>query len=397
MSDKELNIRLKGKLEEIAGILCDSTDKFNSPGVLAGVSGLALFMFYYSRFTGDAKYAEVGEQALEKAVEMINNGFTNHTFCSGISGLAWTCEHLEQNGFIDRAFISFLDELDPYLLSCMEKDFEANNYDFLHGGLGVSYYFLKKRKQDNMINKVTYLWLKDTAITCNDDCIKWESSLSDTGRYGYNISLSHGMSSIVVILSIFFALYPHVIEFRDMLLKTVKFILQQKIPQPTTSLFPSYSLESDEEPKSSRLSWCYGDLGIAQALIRASKALLNSSIKNSAIKILLHNCNRKNLIENRVMDAGICHGASGISHIFNRSYAYSKMEEFKMASVYWMEKAIAMAHFSNGLAGFKSWQGEKYGWNNQYSLLEGPAGIGLSILSHLNPQLMDWDECLLLS
>ena len=58
---------------------------------------------------------------------------------------------------------------------------------------------------------------------------------------------------------------------------------------------------------------------------------------------------------------------------------------------------LEMAQFRDGLAGYKTWQGEQNGWENRYSLLEGIIGIGLSILSHLNPNLMNWDECLLLS
>ena len=146
MEEKEVTNRMQRKLEEIARILCDSTDKIDNIGVLSGVSGLVLFMYYYSRYTDNSKYAEVGEQILEKAVEMINNGFTLHTFCSGIGGLAWTCEHLEQNGFIDRETFSFLNVLEPYLMSCMKNEFNNNNYDFLHGGLGVGYYFLSKKK-----------------------------------------------------------------------------------------------------------------------------------------------------------------------------------------------------------------------------------------------------------
>jgi lantibiotic modifying enzyme len=158
-----------------------------------------------------------------------------------------------------------------------------------------------------------------------------------------------------------------------------------------------YSIESDEFTRKSRLGWCYGDLGIAQALLQAAKALCSEFHENMALKVLLHACNRKDLKENLVVDGGICHGTSGISHIFNRLYINSKVDDFKEISGHWMKKTIEMAQYSDGLAGFKSWQGEKYGWKNQYSLLEGIIGIGLSILSQLNPNLTNWDECLLLS
>ena len=397
MIKKILKYRLQSKLKEIASILCDSTDQFDSPGVLAGLSGLALFMFYYSRFTGNGKYAEVGEQALEKAVDMINNGYTFHTYCSGISGLAWTCEHLERYKFIDREGISFISELEPHLLSRMEKEFGNKHYDFLHGGLGVGYYFLSKKTPNKKRNKALYSWLQDSAIECEDGSLKWESKILDAEKIGFNISLSHGMSSIVVVLTKLMKQHPHIVEIKVTLLKTIQYILLQQFPSPTVSYFPSYSLESDENLRHSRLGWCYGDLGIAQAILQVAKALGNKSYEDVSMKILLHNCSRKDLKENHVTDAGICHGASGISHIFNRLYANTKMDVFKETSIYWMEKTVGMAQFSDGLAGYKSWRGVKSSWENRYSLLEGIIGIGLSMLSQLNPGLMNWDECLLLS
>ncbi|MDR1120268.1 MAG: lanthionine synthetase C family protein [Dysgonamonadaceae bacterium] len=389
--------KLQSKLEEIAGILCKSQDKFDNPGVLSGISGLALFMFYWSRFTGDSKYTDIGRDALAKAVEMINNGYSLHTYCSGISGLAWTCEHLIRHRFIDGEDISFLNDLEPYLLSCMERDFDSKNYDFLHGGLGVGYYFLKKEMPSTMNNKVLYLWLKDTAITCADGCLKWESILRNSGKIGFNISLSHGMSSIVFFLVKLMKQYSHVTEIKDTLQNAVKYILQQQFTQPNISCFPSYSMESEEKPQPSRLAWCYGDLGIAQAILQAAIALGDAEYENTALKVLLHSCNRKDLKKNIVADAGLCHGTSGISHIYQRLHINVKNDAFRETSAYWMEKTLEMARFEDGPAGFKSWRGEGNRWENRYPLLEGIASIGLSVMSYLNPALMDWDECLLLS
>ena len=48
MGGKELIDKMKRKLEEIAEILCDTTDKFDYPGELAGVSGFVLFKYEYT-------------------------------------------------------------------------------------------------------------------------------------------------------------------------------------------------------------------------------------------------------------------------------------------------------------------------------------------------------------
>jgi hypothetical protein len=83
------------KLKEIADVLCKSQDKCDNPGVLSGISGLEL--------AGGSKYADIGED---------------------ISGMAWTREHLAQHRFIDGKDIPFLNDLEPYLLSGMERGFD---------------------------------------------------------------------------------------------------------------------------------------------------------------------------------------------------------------------------------------------------------------------------------
>ena len=55
-----------------------------------------------------------------------------------------------------------------------------------------------------------------------------------------------------------------------------------------------------------------------------------------------------------------------------------------------------MARFEDGLAGYKAWQGEN-GWMNQHGILEGIAGIGLVLLSHLSNEEPSWDRSFLLS
>lgn len=138
----QLRGQLKSKLEEIANILLDPTIEFNEPGVLAGISGKALFLFYYSFYTGDSKYADIGEQALEQALDMINKGFVSFNYYSGISGFVWTCEHLAQHGFIELNDSTLLDKFRPYLYSAMEYELLKGNYNFLQGGLGIALYFL---------------------------------------------------------------------------------------------------------------------------------------------------------------------------------------------------------------------------------------------------------------
>jgi len=116
------------------------------------------------------------------------------------------------------------------------------------------------------------------------------------------------------------------------------------------------------------------------------------------MEVLLHAAHRRGLPENRVQDAGICHGAAGIAHIFNRLHRNTGRMEFKDAADYWYVETIKMAKFDDGLAGYKTYYTEAYGgWQPNDNFLVGIAGIGLCLLSFVVEEDPAWDECLLLS
>jgi lantibiotic modifying enzyme len=397
--ETQLKHKLQEKLEEIADIASKSICIYDAPGVLSGVSGIALFMFYYSRFAGIEKYADYGRQALKKAIDLIDGGFISHTYCIGISGLTWTCEHLARHGFIRQKEASFVNTLNPYLLSMMEKDFNDGNYDFLHGGLGVGYYFMTKNKINGKAINCLLDGLERTAEKTFNGCMKWKSVMNiDSIQTGYNISLSHGMSSIVACMAKLYKLHPEFSRAKNILSDTVKYIIQQRLKKVEISHFPTYSLESETKTiNHSRLGWCYGDLGIAQALLQAANVLEDKELEDMSVDILLYTCNRKDMSANYVVDAGLCHGTAGIAHSFQRIYKELSNPVFQETAYYWLDKTLKMAVFENGLAGFKTWSGDEKQWTNNYSFLDGIPGIGCCLISALNNGLTDWDECLLLS
>ena len=150
----------------------------------------------------------------------------------------------------------------------------------------------------------------------------------------------------------------------------------------------------------SRLAWCYGDLGIASALDQAGKTMKETNWINKSLEILLFAAiQRRNLEDNMVRDAGLCHGTAGIGHIFYRMWWNTRLPEFKVAADYWFNQTLKMARFPDGLAGFKCFrmQDDHPMWLNKYELLEGISGIGLAMLTYYYQTEPTWDECLLLS
>jgi lantibiotic biosynthesis protein len=370
-------------------------------GLLSGLSGIAIFHYYCSLLV-DEKYENNCIKDIEDAVDIINNGEDTGAFSAGIAGFGWILEFLKERKFLTQDDILLLDDLDDFLYKKMKAEFNDSHYDYLHGAMGYGMYFLKRIYKGNSSSYLSELvnHLDLLAEKNNDGSIKWLSSIDyEKGTKGYNISMSHGSSSIIAILSKIYNAGIETEKCRQLITGAVQYILKQELDRTSyNAFFPTMSLESDENILGSRLAWCYGDLGISMSLWQAGNNLNHPEWTEKALEVLLFSTSRKDLRRNLVVDAGLCHGTAGIGHIFYRMYWNTRRPEFKAAADYWFKKTLEMANHPDGLAGYKAWHSEKNGgWINETGLLEGISGIGLALLSYNNESEPSWDECLLLS
>lgn len=398
---------LTKKLNEIYKTLKDYKPENQHIGVLAGVSGVSLFQFYYARLMNDDIAAQLGTGLITKSIESINNGYVFPTFCSGIAGVGWTMDVLSREEFIDSDNDELLSSLDSYLFQAMNMDIQKEYFDFLHGAMGYGYYFLKRYENTNSEELKdmykTYLitlinGLQKSSIQEIDGSIWWQFDLKrKEGIKGGNLSLSHGISSIINFLSRLVA-YE---DFRDLVSEmihgAIKYVMCHKKKDLSQSAwYPSWILDEVPEKSTSRLAWCYGDLGIAISLWKAGNALTNKAYKKEALEVFKHATKRKDLKEASIHDAGFCHGACGVAHIYNVMYLETGEQLFKETADFWMDQLLKMAIHEDGDAGYKQWRGDLTKWQNSENLLEGIAGIGLTMIAYLDGELTNWDECLLI-
>ena len=391
---------IKQKVDQIAECLFAKIQKQENEsfGLYTGGFGVLLFLLYYSRYTQNEKHALMTETYAEKLLEQFTEKEKIHTYCSGFSGILYLFEFLRENDIIDLDVSNIQSSLDHYLLARMRQDIRKQNYDFLHGALGVGLYFLKRKTNPEYIHElINFLYY--TAEKENDNqFFKWKSIVDhEKNLIGYNLSLSHGISSIII----FFARYVNSgIEndkIREILSGAVNYLLaQQKDFSKFGSFFPSSILVNTPETVSkSRLAWCYGDLGNGIALWQAGKVTDNKEWKERGLEILLQSTKRRTFEESFVMDAGICHGSAGIAMIFRRMFFETHRNEFRDASQFWLKESLEFSRFEDGLAGYKSFV--KNEWVCDYSLLTGISGIGLTLLSYLYDDQQGWDELFLLT
>jgi class I lanthipeptide synthase len=390
---------IEKKIEQIH-TLC-SNEKDCNTSLMGGLGGITLFNFYYAKYKNDNEaYAKAYNEIVE-IINVINSSTNYNNFSIGLAGIGWIIEHLSKNDFIDVNTHELLGELDEFVSESMLQEINGGHYDYLHGALGIAQYLISRRKTNNIYHYLKNLIDRlDSLSETDTNGIKWKSIIDHkTSEMGYNISLSHGSSSIVILLSKFYKEEINKEKTKKMVEGAVRYILGQKLKNKKfNSIYPSWSIESSKVQLDSRLAWCYGDLGISVALWHASQAFGRKDWEEEAINTLLHSAKRRDLKSTGVVDATLCHGTSGIALIFRRMYGIVGVEELKNASEYWFNETIKIATVNDGLAGYKSYRSEEFGGSTkEYGLLEGIAGIGLSLISAVSDIEPSWDECLLLS
>ena len=393
---------IQNKLAKIADrLMADVSDEI--PSLLTGRTGKALFLLYYSTYTMKETYFDMAMKILEEDFEMIDRGFSIHKLGSGLAGIFWLVDHLIEQGYIDADVRESMQEFDQYLAEKMLEEMEQGNFDFLYGSLGVAFYLLKRYGANpdlkNSLEKLIEL-LQQCAIEVDSDTVKWDTFQPDTLESIPNICLSHGMSGIAIMLSKFVKADIARGMTIPLLRRTINFILSQEIdPGKYVSYFPSRSLESRTPVLTSRMAWCYGDLGVAMALYHAGNAANVDQWRRKAIEVLTYSCSRKDLHINSIKDAGLCHGAAGVAHIFHRLYLDTGIPSFQEASAYWYEQTLGFDSISNDLTGFAPYFNKEVEDTESFfgCFLMGISGIGLSLLHAVSDIPPAWDECLLLS
>ena len=379
------------KIEQINNcILLSKIDNNKLLSISSGEIGKLMYTYNYSQKFKNDEFNEFSTNTLSFIFDNINEIADIRTsFIDGISGFYWFMSFYNKKYFdLDASFFNDIDSI-QILVNSFNNNLSQNNYDYLHGAFGqfLALEELNVFSKNGLDAVIKNYFLEE----------KIPYFIQDNEQV-HNLGLAHGIPSLISILSI--SKLNNSQELITPLINYLDVYYKKYIREKTKglSIFPHFISKNTTRVNDSRLAWCYGDIGIAISFWNAGKIFSNIIWKQTAIDILLHSTKRRDLAENAVVDAGICHGTAGLAHIYNRFYKETSIKEFDEARWYWLNETLKMANFEDGLAGYKAWQGQQ-GWQNEYGLLEGIAGIGLVLLGFLTDDIEDlsWDRCLLLS
>jgi len=372
------------------------------PSLAGGDAGLAYFFTYLDQIRPGQGYDDAAMELLERAIDATGNLQAPPGLYSGFSGVAWTLEHLRGRLFEDEGedpgeeVIAALGEhvgITPW----------RGHYDLISGLVGFGVYALERlpRSGARECLEQVVARLAETAER-RPDGVTWltgpdlmiDRDLEVYPQGNYNLGVAHGVPGVIGMLARACAAG---VDARGLLDGAVAWLLAQKQPAGSGSVFGYNVAPGDAEPRPTRLAWCYGDLGIAATLLMAARVMGEEGWELEALAIARDAAARP---EDKagVVDAGICHGGAGAVHLFNRLYQATGDPVFRDAALAWFERTLAFRKPGSGVGGFEMWimgDGQELAWHADPGFLTGSAGVGLALLAAASPVEPQWDRVLL--
>lgn len=397
--------RIGDDLEWIARQWVDSSPMPGFCSLGSGFAGFALYFAYLDRALPGRGYDEKSIEHLERALNHLNRDPAPATLFAGFPGIAWCLEHLQNMLFSPEemdpgydAATAIADHLDS--ASC------TRSWGLLDGLAGLGVYALERlpRPRGEEGVKLVVSRLSEGSELCAEGT-SWRTPASQLLSHvrdqypegNFNLGMALGVPGIIAFLSEVCAA-----GFEDQALtrKAVAWLIAQKLPLEADARFPytvAGAVAGAARPVGRQLAWCYGDLGIAVALLGAARHLGEVAWEGEALAIA-SSAARRPIEDVRAIDACLCHGTAGILHLFNRIYQATHDEQFRLATEAWLTQTLTFPISGRGVGGFRSWHaasGEEGQWRDDPGLLTGAAGVGLALLAAVSPTEPGWDRLIL--
>jgi lantibiotic modifying enzyme len=370
-----------------------------------GSAGLALFFANLDGLLPGRGFSEVTVKFLESAIDSFGEATTGAGLFLGFSGIAWILEHLREE-FVDPNEDPGAD-IAGVLCEYLSQVPWRRHFDLVDGLTGLGLYSLERIPQPHgkeclelVIEQLSKLAeRRPNGITWWTPPHLLPSDLRGLYPNGcYDLGLAHGVPGVVAFLGRAWAsnILPDVVG--KLLEGAVEWVLAQQLPLGASSSFP-FRIAAGAESEDTHLAWCYGDVGVAAALLLAARSIGEPAWERESLRIALRAAARAPE-PSKIEHPGLCHGAAGIAHLFNRFFQATGEEVFEKAAISWFETLLACRRPGEGIGGYVAYIMHDRGpmdWHSDPGFLTGAAGIGLSLLSGLSPVEPSWDRLLLIS
>lgn len=399
----------------------EQTVPLADPGFPDGSAGFALLFAYLALDSGDDRWHEWSERLLDQAIDALVDRPMPQMLFGGFTGIGWTIEHLarlpspgtdhgdevddEDEPEEDPEEINddpLLDALAGYL----ERPAQEGDFDLITGLAGLGVYALEALPHPTARRCLTLLIDRLAEIAAEtDDGITWFTPYDqvpdhqrENAPHGYyNLGVAHGVPAVISVLGSCAGAGLLGAAGRPLLDGAVRWLLSAN-QQGGDWCYPAW-VGRGVELFPARLAWCYGDPGVAAALLTAARHAGEPTWEARALEIARSAAARPPELA-EVNDTGVCHGSAGLGHLFNRMAQATGDPVLADAARYWLLDTLDRRLPDEDVGGFLAYTGADDGsfyLRADPGVLMGAAGTALALLAAITPIEPAWDRVLTVS
>ena len=329
-----------GNLNVIFGNLLKEIDakkqyEKHSAGIIVGGTGIVLVSFIFYQITGKNKY---WDETKNRIIEIIDNIKDNYSFGYGLCGISWIIRIILQSRQDDE-LLRWLKDADKILFRELKLQLGKKNLDFFDGALGLLFYFVQTDPMNAELKKLvcTFVEILERRCMSGNWYQKCQNEKNEYQRI--NLGVPHGITGLL--------LFSLIIKEKDIIndnmspvIKKIIDLLFSFTEHDSVYTFPSYvdinNINKMQRKKESSIAWCYGDLSVAYAILKAGILLKNNDYIQIALPILQKTIQRSGPLNGELT---LCHGHISRSIIYAQIYSLTADSRFKDASEFWSDVA----------------------------------------------------------
>ncbi len=371
------------------------------PGLAGGHAGLAL-MYAYVGLCCATRRSLAWTRAREHLdLAQARIVVADPSLFTGASGVGWVSDHLDRR--LAGASLE-QDTLNAALVSSVAAG--VPGYDLAQGRTGVLLYALSQSETESgrrlVAAIVQSLWTTretDPHETWLTPPTALDAEVRREYPFGiYNLGLAHGTPGAISVLSRVRGGAETEARAAALLRTALDDLFARRRPDAQPE-FPYWvSVDQQKLRAGPRVAWCYGDLGVAMALLMAGRRAGAAGMCSAAVELALRTVEQARGAADG-LDAMLCHGAMGHAHLYNRLFFATGEPRFRDAALEWLDRTLALCRRGEGIAGFAA-AVAPHGGDGRAShpvpgFLTGAAGLVLGLLAFVTELEPAWDAVLL--
>lgn len=312
---------------------------------------------------------------------------------NGLAGVGWTIAHLGTDENAEA--ICML--IDAELMRALEHDWDGP-YDLISGLVGIGVYALERKEAGRALAARVLERLAEMAEPRRAGLAwhtpprllpDWQRAQAPDGYW--NHGLAHGIPGIIAWCARCIASDVEATRARELMEGAASYVLEVNPPRMTGRFAAWHTRDGADTGDRTRPAWCYGDVGVAAALVAAAQV---DSRWHDEARALARTCAEMPPAA-RTRDTGICHGSAGVAHALNRMYQATRDSTLADAARRWLAITLEMRN-EHEYAGFPAFDGSTGAWRAEPTLVNGAAGVALALHAMVSDVDPDWDRTLLL-